>query len=66
MKIKGTILVIIITLFLVGCNDEPKKYECGDYSSITDAKIKAELEKRCPRLGGGFTPSENRGGMLSE
>lgn len=44
--------------------EKPKNYECSDYYSITDTKIKAELEQRCPRLGGNFTPSESKGGML--
>ncbi|MCX8657368.1 entry exclusion lipoprotein TrbK [Gilliamella sp. B2894] len=64
MKIKGIILAITFALSLTGCNEKPKNYECSDYYSITDTKIKAELEQRCPRLGGNFTPSESKGGML--
>lgn len=39
---------------LIGCEEksDEKKYQCSDYKTITDKKIKEELVKRCPAVVG--------------
>jgi len=62
---------LLTLIVLSGCEHEQKQIQCSDYKTITDKKIKAELEKRCPAVVGTenikkTNSDKNSSDMLSE
>ena len=47
-------IITCTSLILVGCEEKSyeQKYQCSDYKTITDKKIKEELAKKCPSVVG--------------
>lgn len=59
-KLIASTLLAGILLANLGCNKAPlaSSPACGDLQTISDPQKKAELERKCPRSGPGFVPSE--------
>ncbi|MCO6559796.1 MAG: entry exclusion lipoprotein TrbK [Gilliamella sp.] len=51
--IKILAIGLLTLMMLNGCEENKQStYKCSDYKTITDKKIKEELEKRCPAVVG--------------
>lgn len=53
-------LVAFLPALLTGCNEKPAVASptCADLNKNTDAAVRAELLKKCPRSGPDFQPSK--------
>ncbi len=53
----------MLAVLILGCGQKPDvaAMACSDYDKLTDPVQKAELQKRCPRVGGEpFKPSPQK------
>jgi len=61
MKAKHILaLASLLPVLLTGCNDKPAVASpaCADLEKTTDPAARAELLKRCPRVGPAYKPSQ--------
>lgn len=57
------ILILIASTLLSACFDkklETASPNCADFDKATDSVQKAELLRKCPRIGPAFKPSEKK------
>lgn len=54
--------LLLVTVLATGCHNEPavSSPSCSELEKTTDPVRRQELEKRCPRGGPAFTPSEKK------
>lgn len=58
----ATFFSMMVTALLSGCNEKPAiaSPSCADLEKIIDPAKKNELQKKCPRNGPAFKPSEDK------
>ena len=63
-KVLSLTLGALVATLVTGCDNKPEEKvasaTCAELKTIKDPTQRAELLKKCPRVGSGFRPSDKR------